>query len=94
MSRHSPKIRAPVQLDNEATHWKFTLDGKTINVDISDTNIAQETMQRGDVRVGDTYKVKLEETEYRTPKGPFRIRYKIIEVLDFKRNIEQLDNFT
>lgn len=85
-------VHAP-ELDKEASHWKFVLDGKIINVDISVTDIATQTMRRGDVRVGDTYKVKLEETEYRTPKGQFRIRYKIIEVIDFNRGVEQLDVF-
>ncbi|MFK7866314.1 MAG: hypothetical protein AB8B77_02620, partial [Alphaproteobacteria bacterium] len=63
----------------------FLLDDKAITVDISETNIAEKTMDRGEVRVGDTYKVKLEETQYKTPKGQYRIRYKILEVIDFIR---------
>lgn len=46
-------------LDDEAKSWNFNLNNQSISVDISETRIAQDTMARGDVRIGDTYEVKL-----------------------------------
>lgn len=77
------------ELSQDAKIWQFSYDGKAIQVDISSTRIARDTIKRGDVRVGDTYKVKLEEQEYKTPKGQYKTRYKILEVLKFTRGLKQ-----
>lgn len=77
------------ELDYNSTKWFFIMDNKTIKVDISSTNIAKDAIQRGEVRVGDTYKVSLEEQEYKTPKGQFRIKYKALEVIEFNRGMQQ-----
>ena len=69
----------------EKKYWEFKYGDNIMTVDISLTRIAQDTLERGEVRIGDTYKVKLEEQEYRTATGIQKINYKIIEVLDFKR---------
>lgn len=70
-------------LNKTARKWKFLYDGQAKDVDISDTSIVAETIRRGVVGVGDTYWVRLEITEERTPSGNFINRYRVLEVLDF-----------
>ena len=73
------------RLTENATKWRFILDGKVRNIDISKTSIASDAVKRGEVRVGDTYRVRLEEREHRTPTGQIRVAYKVLEVTDFER---------
>ncbi len=79
------------ELVYDSKNWTFILAGKRINVDISNTNIAKETIDRGEIRIGDTYQVELEETEYKTAAGKFNIKYKITKVLKFIRGNRQTD---
>ncbi len=79
------------ELDEDAKKWFFLLAGRPIGVDISETNIAKEAIVRGEVRVGDTYKVKLEEQEYKTMTGRYNTSYKALEVLDFIKGTKQDD---
>src|SRR5206468_4136245 len=58
-------------LDAKAKKWKFKLGNKSENIDITETNIAQEALRRGGINVGDTYKVRLEMIERKTPTGAF-----------------------
>ena len=79
---------------NDARTWDFLLDGRSVSVDISETNIAKDAIARDEVRVGDTYKVKMKELQYRTPKGQIRTRYKILEVLEFRQgSTDPLDDW-
>ena len=59
------------------------LGNKVENIDISETNIAQEALRRGGINVGDTYKVRLEMIERKTPTGAFVADYKVKEALAF-----------
>ena len=72
-------------LSEDSTTWEFLLDGKPINIGIEETSIARDAMTRGEVRVGDTYKIRLEERQYRTPRGQTRTKYKALEVIEFSR---------
>ncbi len=85
-------VHKPV-LDKDANKWSFLLNEKSINVDISETSIAKDVIVRGEIRIGDTYKVKLEEQEYKTTKGQYRTSYKILEVLEFIRKEKEKDFF-
>ena len=72
-------------LSDQATYWTFMLDNKAINVNISLTDIAKNAIKRGAITLNDTYKVELEEEEYRTATGQYRTTYKILKVLEFKQ---------
>ena len=85
-------LLSPV-FDENVNQWSFKLDSNKIKVDISKTNIAKETLERGEVRVNDVYKVKLEEEEYKTVTGAYKIKYTILEVLEFKRGDYQQNLF-
>ena len=78
-----------LELVSNSREWFFEMNNKIIKVDISSTNIAKEAIQRGEIRVGDTYKIQLEEQEYKTPKGQFRIKYKALKVIEFNRGAQQ-----
>jgi hypothetical protein len=69
--------------DSESHVWRFRYGGKTISVDISETDIADQVRARGYVRIGDTWQVKLLVTEKRTASGQYRNEYKVAEVLEF-----------
>jgi hypothetical protein len=73
-----------VTLDSKSKHWKFKLNNKVENIDISETKIAQQAMERGGVWVGDTYKVKVEMIERAMPNGSFKTEFKVKEVLEFR----------
>lgn len=75
-------IYSPV-LDLRAKKWRFKFAGKTETIDISETQIAQDAIQRGSVNIGDTYRVKLEMIERKKPSGEYVPEYKIKEVLKF-----------
>jgi len=73
-----------VTLDSKSKHWKFKLNNKVENIDISETKIAQQAMERGGVWVGDTYKVKVEMIERAMPNGSFKTEFNVKEVLEFR----------
>lgn len=79
--------------DEKAESWRFNYGGDHIYVDIRETSIAQDAIDRGGVSVGETYKVKMEITEYRTPTKQLRKRYKVLEVLDFIPALRQRSLF-
>lgn len=54
-------------------------------MDISDTEIAAEAVRRGGVLVGDSYYVRLELTQAKTPSGDYKNHYKVKEVLEFRQ---------
>jgi hypothetical protein len=64
-------------LDTEATEWYFLYGGKPIKADISETDIARETVERRMVSMDDLYKVDLEITERKTPKQ-IRTEYRVV----------------
>jgi hypothetical protein len=74
-----------VTLDSKSKHWKFKLNNKVENLDISETKIAQEAIDRGGVWVGDTYKVKIEMIERQMPNGGYKTDFKVKDVLDFRQ---------
>lgn len=75
-------IYGPI-LTDKAKKWKFRLTNKVEPIDISETHIAEDVLKRGEIRVGDTYKVKLQMTERKTKTGAFVADYKVKEVLEF-----------
>jgi len=77
-------------LDSKSKHWKFKLNNKVENLDISETKIAEEAMARGGVWVGDTYKVKVEMIERMTRKGEYKTEFKVKQVLEFIPGIRRV----
>jgi hypothetical protein len=75
-------VHGPI-LDTKARRWKFRIGGRVESVDIGETNIASESLARGGVSVGDTYKVKIEMTERQTAAGAYTVDYRVKEVLQF-----------
>lgn len=69
------------QFDPEAKQWQFRLGGRPITVDISDTPIARNAVERRSVSMDDVYKVDLEVTEHKTPTGQIRTDYKARKLL-------------
>ena len=69
-------------LDPSAKKWHFHLMNNPVEVDISDTDIARQTMRRGSVQVGDAYRVELQVIERAGKNGPL-YSYKVIEVLEY-----------
>ena len=62
-------------LDETTTTWSFLLNEKPVNIDISETDIVKDAVKRGGIGFDDTYKVKLEEEEYKTKKNQYKTRY-------------------
>lgn len=57
--------KAHSNLDVFSKNWSFLLGDTSINIDISETTIAQDVMEhRRGISVDDIYKVTLEEIEY------------------------------
>jgi len=81
-------IHSPV-FDEKSEIWRFKYGKDIIRVDISDTTIAHDTLVKGQVYIGDTYKVKLEISERETEAGNFVNDYKIVEVLGFTQGPQQ-----
>lgn len=78
-----------VTLDRRSKHWRFKLNNRVENIDISETRIAEEALARGGVNVGDTYKVKIEMIENEVMPGEYKTDYKIKEVLEFSPGIRR-----
>jgi hypothetical protein len=76
-------VYSPV-FDPGAPSWRFRLGREVIYADISETNIAQEAINRGGVSIEDAYQVKLEITTeidaHGNKKSP---TYKVLEVIRF-----------
>lgn len=70
-------------LDPRAKKWKFKLNGRVENIDISATQIAADEITRGAVGVRDTWKVKIEMTERQMANGDYKPEFKVKEVLNF-----------
>lgn len=68
------------QFDAEAKQWEFWHGDRRIPVDISDTSIARDAVERRSVSMDDVYKVDLEITERQTPGAQIRTEYKIKNV--------------
>lgn len=67
----------------QAKVWRFRYGEKTITVDISETDIAEQVRARGSVWLADTWRVRMLVTEKRTASGNYKNDYKISEVLEF-----------
>lgn len=76
------RVYSPVY-EKDAKNWKFEYGEKHETIDISETDIAENAIERGGALVNDTYKVKLEITQTKTQAGNFKNRYKIKEIVDF-----------
>lgn len=81
-------ILSPV-FDVGSTTWRFYYGEERIKVDVSETSIPRDAMNKGSVNVADVYKVKLQITQRRTPAGRFTNDYKIVELLEFILGPEQ-----
>jgi hypothetical protein len=73
-------VYSPV-FDKKAKTWRFNYKGKHIYADISETQIASDTVKRGVSGVDDRYRVRMEVTPPETEGG--EPHYKIVDVLDF-----------
>ena len=67
----------------QAKVWRFRYGDKTIPVDISETDIAEQVRARGSVGLADTWRARMLVTEKRTAGGNYKNEYKIAEVLEF-----------
>lgn len=76
------QVYSPVY-DVKAPEWRFLYNGARQYMDISETDIARNAIQRGAAAMNDTYKVRLEMQQTRTATGKLSARYKIKEVLEF-----------
>lgn len=74
--------------------WKFRYGDRIVPVDISESTIAEQVRQRGLVRMGDTWRVRMSVTERKTGGNSFRVDYKVIEVLGFTEGAEQQSLFS
>ena len=77
------QIYSPVYKEDAKT-WIFLYKKLPISVDISETDITQQAMERGGTRAGDQYYVKLEIRQGVTPTGNISNHYKILKVFEFK----------
>ena len=75
-------IHAPV-LDTRSKKWKFKLNNRVETIDISETHIVQDVLERGGIKVGDTYKLRIEMIERQKENGSYVADYKAKELLDF-----------
>ena len=75
-------IHAPV-LDTKAKKWKFKMSNHVTTIDIGETTIAKDVMQRGGINIGDTYKLKIEMIEREKPNGGYATEYTAKEILEF-----------
>jgi hypothetical protein len=75
-------VHAPV-LDPKSKNWKFKLNGRIETINIEKTKIAEQSMERGGVNVGDTYKVKIKMVERKTKSGEFKTDFSVEDVLEF-----------
>ncbi|MBC6413663.1 MAG: hypothetical protein GDA45_01830 [Chromatiales bacterium] len=73
----------------DAKIWKFSYGDARVSVDISETDIAQQTMNRGGTRIGDEYKVELEIRQELTLSGRHSYHYKILKVIEFREGPKQ-----
>ena len=78
--------------DEDAEHWRFLYNGKHINVDISETKIAADAMERGAVYTDDMYRVRLKITEFPHVKRK-RPQYKALEIVGFRPGNRQGEMF-
>ena len=76
-------VYAPVY-DPTVKSWRFKYGETHYYMDISDTNIAEDAINRGGALIDDTYFVRLEIRQEHTSSGRINNHYKIMEVLDFK----------
>ena len=78
------KVYSPVY-DPNAKNWRFEYGGNTVYMDISETNIAEETIRMGASFVGDLYQVSLQITQTISLKtGNSKNHYKILKVKNFR----------
>jgi hypothetical protein len=75
--------------DPKSKHWKFKMNNRVENLDISETKIAEDALARGGVSVGDTYKAKIEMTERMTKQGDYKTEFKVKEILDFSPGVRR-----
>lgn len=87
-------VYSPVY-DASADRWRFRLGREVIYADISETEIASDSLRRGGAPADDTYQVRLEVTIGRTPDGKRKKpTYRILKVLRFlPANPESQPNF-
>lgn len=78
-------VYSPVY-DSEAKNWEFRYGNEIIEVDITSTGIAADTVARGVAPMNDSYQVRLEVTTTPVKEGSRakpRRTYKILEVVTF-----------
>ena len=76
-------VYSPVY-DKDAKSWRFRFGEPHFYMDISETNIASDAINRGGAMVQDAYYVRLQISQERKDNGNIKNHYKILEVLDFK----------
>lgn len=76
-------VYSPV-FDLKASSWRFRLGKDVIYADISETDIAQKALERGEVAVEDAYQVELQiTTEIDTQGNKKDSTYKVLKVIRF-----------
>lgn len=76
-------VYSPV-FDTQTKNWRFNLGREHVLVDISETNIAEEALTRGEVSPDNSYQVRLEITTPVDIDGKRgKASYKMLEVIKF-----------
>ncbi|MBA3755082.1 MAG: hypothetical protein H0X02_02120 [Nitrosomonas sp.] len=70
--------------DKDKTKWRFRLGDAIVNMDISETDIAERAINRGGALMHDAYYVRLELRQEHKSNNKITTEYKIKEVLEFR----------
>ncbi len=70
--------------DKDKSKWKFRLGDAIVNMDISDTDIAEKAINRGGALMHDAYYVRIELRQEHKSNNKITTEYKVKEVLEFR----------
>lgn len=76
-------VHAPVY-DPGAPRWRFKFGERIEYMDISETTIAKEAIQRGGALLRDAYKARIQLVQSMTASGTIRNRYSVVAVEEFR----------
>jgi hypothetical protein len=78
--------------DKKSKNWKFLFGGNPTTMDISESGIVDLIFQQREISMDDIFKIKVEALQ--TKKGGnIKTNYKVIQVLEYKKAVKQLELF-
>ena len=86
------RVYSPVY-DLKAQSWRFWYGKERHYMDVSESNIAKVVLDNGGALTSDLFKVNLEITQTVNHKGEVVNKYKVGEVLEFRKGSRQADLF-